>query len=146
MFPTYIPSRPRACKNLLMERKISFRLSDGREIETVLIPSESVEEDGAPKRFTLCVSTQVGCALNCKFCATASLKMKRNLSAGEIVEQFPASTTTAFGQTHHKSCIYGHGRTNAELRQCDESRRNLHPRRRTASREHAVSPFQRQEC
>lgn len=69
-------------------KKFLFRLSDGREIETVLIPSESVEEDGAPKRLTLCVSTQVGCALNCKFCATASLKMKRNLSAGEIVEQF----------------------------------------------------------
>ena len=69
-------------------KKFLFRLSDGREIETVLIPSESVEEDGVPKRLTLCVSTQVGCALNCKFCATASLKMKRNLTTGEIVEQF----------------------------------------------------------
>ncbi len=68
-------------------KKFLFRLADGREIETVLIPSESVEEDGAPKRLTICVSTQVGCALNCKFCATASLKMKRNLTAGEIVEQ-----------------------------------------------------------
>lgn len=69
-------------------KKILFRLADGREIETVLIPSESVEDDGMPKRLTICVSTQVGCALNCKFCATASLKMKRNLTAGEIVEQF----------------------------------------------------------
>lgn len=69
-------------------KKFLFRLADGREIETVLIPSESVEDDGAPKRLTICVSTQVGCALNCKFCATASLKMKRNLTAGEIVDQF----------------------------------------------------------
>jgi 23S rRNA (adenine2503-C2)-methyltransferase len=69
-------------------KKFLFRLADGREIETVLIPSESAQEDGVPKRLTLCVSTQVGCALNCKFCATASLKMKRNLTAGEIVDQF----------------------------------------------------------
>jgi 23S rRNA (adenine2503-C2)-methyltransferase len=69
-------------------KKFLFRLVDGREIETVLIPSESVEENGEPKRLTLCVSTQVGCPLNCQFCATASLKLKRNLTAGEIVDQF----------------------------------------------------------
>jgi 23S rRNA (adenine2503-C2)-methyltransferase len=69
-------------------KKFLFRLVDGREIETVLIPSEAVEESGEPKRLTLCVSTQVGCPLNCQFCATASLKLKRNLTAGEIVDQF----------------------------------------------------------
>lgn len=69
-------------------KKFLFRLSDGREIETVLIPSEVVEENGEPKRLTICVSTQVGCPLNCKFCATASLKLKRNLTAGEILDQF----------------------------------------------------------
>jgi 23S rRNA (adenine2503-C2)-methyltransferase len=69
-------------------KKFLFALHDGREIETALIPSESTGENGEPRRLTLCVSTQVGCALACKFCATASLKMKRNLSAGEIVEQF----------------------------------------------------------
>jgi 23S rRNA (adenine2503-C2)-methyltransferase len=69
-------------------KKFLFGLADGREIETVLIPSETTGDDGEPKRLTLCVSTQVGCAVNCKFCATASLKMKRNLSAGEIVDQF----------------------------------------------------------
>jgi len=68
--------------------KFLFRLSDGREIETVLIPSETVGDDGEPKRLTLCVSTQVGCPVNCKFCATASLKLRRNLTAGEIVDQF----------------------------------------------------------
>ncbi|MCS6809197.1 MAG: 23S rRNA (adenine(2503)-C(2))-methyltransferase RlmN [Bacteroidota bacterium] len=68
--------------------KFLFHLHDARSIETVLIPSEILGNNGTPKRRTLCVSTQVGCSLNCKFCATASLKMKRNLSAGEIIEQF----------------------------------------------------------
>jgi 23S rRNA (adenine2503-C2)-methyltransferase len=69
-------------------QKFLFQLVDGREIETVLIPSETVDNDGEPKRMTICVSTQVGCSLGCKFCATASLKLKRNLTAGEIVDQF----------------------------------------------------------
>lgn len=68
-------------------KKFLFVLSDGKEIESVLIPSEMRDEEGESKRLTLCVSTQVGCSLGCKFCATASIKMKRNLTAGEIVGQ-----------------------------------------------------------
>lgn len=68
-------------------KKFLFQLHDGRAIETVLIPSELVTEEGVPKRMTICVSTQVGCPLNCQFCATASLKLKRNLSTAEIVDQ-----------------------------------------------------------
>lgn len=68
-------------------RKFLLQLGDGRGIETVLIPSES-EEAGQPKRLTICVSTQVGCPLDCKFCATASMKLKRNLGAGEIFGQY----------------------------------------------------------
>jgi 23S rRNA (adenine2503-C2)-methyltransferase len=56
-----------------------FRLEDGNSIETVYMP----EED----RITLCLSSQVGCALDCKFCFTALLGSKRNLTAGEIVGQ-----------------------------------------------------------
>ncbi len=67
--------------------KFLFRLSDGNAVETVLIPSEMRAKDGEPKRQTLCVSTQVGCSLGCKFCATASLKIKRNLETAEIIEQ-----------------------------------------------------------
>ncbi|MES2766568.1 MAG: 23S rRNA (adenine(2503)-C(2))-methyltransferase RlmN [Bacteroidota bacterium] len=67
--------------------KFLFTLPDGGRIESVLIPSETVGDDGEPKRMTLCVSTQVGCPLGCKFCATASLKVKRNLSVAEIVDQ-----------------------------------------------------------
>ena len=60
-------------------RKWLMRLRDGNGIEVVLIP----EED----RATLCISSQVGCSLNCTFCATARQGFNRNLSAGEIVGQ-----------------------------------------------------------
>jgi 23S rRNA (adenine2503-C2)-methyltransferase len=59
--------------------KYAFTLSDGNFIETVLLM------DGCRK--TLCVSTQVGCAMGCTFCATARIKLRRNLSAAEIVGQ-----------------------------------------------------------
>jgi len=59
--------------------KFLLRLEDDLEIETVLIP------DG--KRRTVCVSSQVGCALGCTFCATGTLGLQRNLAAWEIVEQ-----------------------------------------------------------
>ena len=73
--------------------KVLFELSDGKRIESVLIPPRTafaspeatVEEE--QKRLTLCVSTQVGCPLDCKFCATATMGFLRNLSPGEIVDQ-----------------------------------------------------------
>lgn len=63
-------------------RKFLFRLEDGEAIESVLIPSIRGEN-----KFTLCISSQVGCALGCAFCATGKLGFKRNLSAHEIVDQ-----------------------------------------------------------
>jgi len=60
-------------------RKWLFRLADGNCIETVFIP-----EDG---RGTLCVSSQVGCMLNCSFCSTAQQGFNRNLTTGEIISQ-----------------------------------------------------------
>jgi 23S rRNA (adenine2503-C2)-methyltransferase len=68
--------------------KYLFRTHDGLNIEAVLIPSEARDDQDEPKRRTLCLSTQVGCPLDCKFCATATMKLKRNLTAGEIIEQF----------------------------------------------------------
>jgi 23S rRNA (adenine2503-C2)-methyltransferase len=61
-------------------QKATIRLSDGEIIETVLIP------DG--ERRTLCVSTQVGCAVGCVFCASGLYGVRRNLSSGEILFQF----------------------------------------------------------
>ncbi|MFN8358293.1 MAG: 23S rRNA (adenine(2503)-C(2))-methyltransferase RlmN [Candidatus Kapaibacterium sp.] len=69
-------------------RKYLFQLADGKAVEAVLIPSELVTSAGEPKRLTLCVSSQVGCQLGCKFCATASLKLKRNLTVAEIIDQY----------------------------------------------------------
>ncbi|MEM7102312.1 MAG: 23S rRNA (adenine(2503)-C(2))-methyltransferase RlmN [Bacteroidota bacterium] len=61
--------------------KSRFRLHDGHLIESVLIP---VPEE---RRFTVCVSSQVGCSLSCSFCATGRMARKRNLDAGEIYDQ-----------------------------------------------------------
>jgi len=74
-------------------RKMRFRTEDGRSIESVLIPEERTAEEreelgaGGRDKLTLCVSSQVGCALDCGFCATATLGFGRNLTAGEIVQQ-----------------------------------------------------------
>jgi len=64
-------------------RKFRYRTHDGRAIESVLIPDDKQERS----KLTLCISSQVGCAWGCAFCATATLGFGRNLSAGEIVEQ-----------------------------------------------------------
>ncbi len=61
-------------------RKFLFRLHDGRSVETVLIPMEG-------GRNTLCISTQVGCAMQCSFCLTGTFGLERNLAASEIVNQ-----------------------------------------------------------
>ncbi len=66
--------------------KFLFRLGDGFQIETVLIPPEPASP-GAERRLTVCISTQVGCPLDCAFCATGTMGFRRNLTAGEIVEQ-----------------------------------------------------------
>ncbi len=68
-------------------QKFLFELSDGEQIESVLIPAE-FQSGGTPKRLTLCISTQAGCPLQCQFCATGTLRLRRNLSAAEIIEQF----------------------------------------------------------
>lgn len=59
--------------------KNGVKLHDGLMVESVLIPTET--------RTTACVSSQVGCSLNCEFCATAKLKRMRNLEVAEIVDQ-----------------------------------------------------------
>lgn len=76
------------------------RLADGETIETVWMPEGEAEDfngrdlrnrgrlaDTGYKRATICISSQVGCAVNCQFCLTAKLGVKRNLTAGEIAGQ-----------------------------------------------------------
>ncbi len=60
-------------------RKYLFQLADGQRVESVFIPEEN--------RNTLCISSQVGCAIGCTFCATGKMGLIRNMTAGEIVDQ-----------------------------------------------------------
>ena len=60
-------------------RRYLLRLEDGRTVETVLMPEG--------ERDTICISSQVGCPVDCKFCMTALMGLERNLTAGEIVGQ-----------------------------------------------------------
>ena len=68
-------------------QKFLWKLSDGSLIESVLIPANPALYGEASDRHTLCVSTQVGCAYGCKFCASGLDGWKRNLRVEEIVEQ-----------------------------------------------------------
>jgi len=60
--------------------KLQFTLKDGSAVEAVLMPADG--------RNTICISSQVGCAMGCKFCFTGSLKLKRDLETWEIVDQY----------------------------------------------------------
>jgi 23S rRNA (adenine2503-C2)-methyltransferase len=71
--------------------KVAFTSFDGHITEGVLIPTEN--------RVTACISSQVGCSLACKFCATGRLKLMRNLSPGEIYDQ--VFLLTALSEEHY---------------------------------------------
>ncbi len=66
-------------------RKWLFRFRDGQQVETVYIPDRHAD------RGAVCISTQVGCTLSCRFCHTGTQKLVRNLGAAEIVGQFMAA-------------------------------------------------------
>jgi 23S rRNA (adenine2503-C2)-methyltransferase len=72
-------------------RKWLFRFRDGQEAETVYIP------DRAADRGAVCLSSQVGCTLSCRFCHTGTQRLARNLGAAEIVGQFMAARD-AYGE------------------------------------------------
>jgi len=72
--------------------KVIFELWDENLVEGVLIPTKT--------RTTACISSQVGCSLDCKFCATGYLKRKRNLKASEIFDQFNLINNLSF--EHHQ--------------------------------------------
>ncbi len=65
--------------------KALFTLASGEHVETVLIPD--FDDGGNARRLTVCVSSQVGCAMACAFCATGQMGFRQNLTAGEIYDQ-----------------------------------------------------------
>jgi 23S rRNA (adenine2503-C2)-methyltransferase len=71
-------------------KKFLFQLDDGNRVESVLIPDKT--------RLTLCLSTQVGCALGCRFCLTGKLGWKRDLTTSEILNQILAVKKTIPGK------------------------------------------------
>ena len=96
-----LPEIVQAAKSLDGTERYLIRMADGETVETVWMPdgdggergdgSEAAEEEESGyKRATICVSSQVGCAVNCQFCLTAKLGVKRNLTTGEIAGQVAA--------------------------------------------------------
>jgi len=95
-------------------RKWLVRVTGGSCVETVFIP-----EDG---RGTLCVSSQVGCALDCSFCSTGKQGFQRDLTAAEIIgrsgsRRVPSPAQARRPAQHHQRGDDGHGRASAKLRQ-----------------------------
>lgn len=80
--------------------KFAFKLWDGHFVEGVLIPSG--------KRMTACISSQVGCSLTCSFCATGTIKLKRNINFDEIFDQVAIINKTAIEQYdgHLSNIVY----------------------------------------
>jgi 23S rRNA (adenine2503-C2)-methyltransferase len=90
----FVIGRPEVAADQLSQdetRKFLFRFRDNEAVETVYIP-DPVEDRGA-----VCISSQVGCTLSCRFCHTGTQRLARNLSAAEIVGQFMAARD-AYGE------------------------------------------------
>ena len=78
-------------------KKYIFETTEGNFIESVIIPEE--------KRTTLCISTQVGCPLDCQFCATGLMGYKKNLTAGEIFDQYSLAAND-YGKDKITNIVY----------------------------------------
>ena len=78
-------------------KKFIFETADKNKIESVIIPEE--------KRTTLCISTQVGCPLDCQFCATGLMGYKKNLTAGEIFDQYMLAAKD-YGKDNITNIVY----------------------------------------
>ena len=90
----FVVGRPEVAADQLSSdetRKFLFKFRDAQAVETVYIP-DPVEDRGA-----VCISSQVGCTLSCRFCHTGTQRLARNLSAAEIVGQFMAARD-AYGE------------------------------------------------
>ena len=123
-------------------RKWLLRTHDGHDFEMVFIPDAD--------RGTLCVSSQVGCTLNCRFCHTGTMQLVRNLEPSEIVGQvmlardalgeWPIAARRPDADQHRDD---GHGRAALQFRQCPRRAEDRHGRRRARPVEapdHACRP------
>lgn len=69
-------------------KKALLKLSDDRLVEAVLMGRKNLKIEGGRDRYTICISSQVGCGMKCAFCATGKAGFTRNLTAEEIVDQY----------------------------------------------------------
>ncbi len=99
-FTLELPTRVREQGAFDTTKKFLWRLADGALIESVLIPANRAESGGQSNRQTLCVSSQVGCAYGCVFCASGLDGWKRHLTPAEIVGQVIAA---------EQECVAVHG-------------------------------------
>ncbi len=79
-------------------RKLTWKTLSGGTIESVLIPSES--------RNTLCISSQVGCAINCQFCLTAKMGLRAHLSSAEVVDQVVQTRRMFEAEQHISNVVF----------------------------------------
>jgi 23S rRNA (adenine2503-C2)-methyltransferase len=101
-----------------LTRKLVLKLADGLEVEAVLIPDDS--------RLTLCLSTQVGCTLDCGFCLTGTMGLQRNLKPHEIMEQvLTAQDLLEPGERLSNIVFMGMGEPLANLNAVSEAVRRL---------------------
>lgn len=89
-FPMGLPAVERRYNSTDGTCRYLLKLSDGKTVETVWMPAEEVAG-----RATICISSQVGCPVDCKFCLTALMGLERHLTAGEIVGQVLVAAGTA---------------------------------------------------
>ena len=125
-------------------QKLRFRTLDGLAVETVLIPLHK------PGAVSVCLSSQVGCAMGCAFCATARMPTRRNLATWEIIDQWVQARDLARSQGRRVTGrrLHGDGRAVPELRPRDRRRRAAplplrrldRPPRRSRSAPSASSP------
>ena len=101
-------------------RKYLFKLHDGRYVETVLIPASKGLYGDKADRLTACVSSQVGCAYGCKFCASGLAGLARNLTSDEIVGQLMAVEELS-GQKINNIVFMGMGEPLANMKNLEKA-------------------------
>ena len=94
-FPMGLPTVERRYNSSDGTCRYLLKLADGKTVETVWMPAEVRSDNAGSDRATICISSQVGCPVDCKFCLTALLGLERHLTAGEIVGQVLLAAGTA---------------------------------------------------
>ena len=102
-------------------------MEDGSLVESVIIPAAAAENGEKSERVTLCVSSQVGCAFGCKFCASGLLGLKRHLTTREIIGQILSAEAIA-GKRVNNIVFMGMGEPLSNLTALADANHHFPPR------------------